>query len=281
MNKIVVGDCVTSLAAMDAGSVQTCVTSPPYWNLRDYGVEGQHGLEVTPAEYVAQMVNVFREVRRVLRDDGTLWLNLGDSYDNKNLVGAPWRVALGLQADGWHLRSDIIWHKTNPMPSSVADRPTRAHEYVFLMSKSPRYFYDHKAISEPAVHAGETISLGDKSFSKGQAAGRGIKPSGSALKDTYIVPARRNRRTVWTIPTRAFSRAHFATMPPDLAEICIKAGSAPGDLVLDPYAGAGTTGLVALRLGRRFLGCELNPEYAAMAEDRIRLDMPLIRWGQR
>lgn len=271
-----VGDALEELAKLPDGCVQTCVTSPPYWGLRDYGVDGQLGLEPTPNAYVERLVAVFGEVRRVLRDDGTLWLNIGDSYVSnpasgprdhgfkrrdgvsdesatppqapnavggrkaglkpKDLVGIPWRVAFALQQDGWWLRSDIIWHKPNPMPESVTDRPTGAHEHIFLLAKSKRYYYDHEAIKEDT------------------------DPD---------EPGKRNKRDVWPVTTKPYPDAHFAVYPPDLIVPCIKAGSAEGDLVLDPFCGAGTTGVVCTKLGRRFLGIELNDEYAKMARDRI------------
>jgi DNA modification methylase len=272
--EILTGDVRERLADIPDGSVRCCVTSPPYWGLRDYGHDGQIGLEQTPDEYVAEMVAVFREVRRVLADDGTLWLNIGDSYasfrdgkatpdttrgdstgtlvekgkasnrsasnftetyiKHKDLVGIPWRLAFALQADGWWLRQDIIWHKPNPMPESVTDRCTKAHEYVFLLTKSARYHYDHEAMQEEAT-TGQT----------------------------------RNRRSVWSVNTKPFKGAHFAVMPEALAEPCVLAGSAPGDLVLDPFTGSGTVAVVALRHGRRFIGTELNPEYVQIAQDRI------------
>jgi site-specific DNA-methyltransferase (cytosine-N4-specific) len=263
-----IGDCRNILPTLAPGSFRTCVTSPPYWGLRDYGHHDQIGLEPTPEAYVETMVAVFRAVRRVLADDGTLWLNLGDSYATsggagtqgasgqradrrytaegasakgvppglkpKDLVGIPWRVAFALQADGWWLRSDIVWHKSNPMPESVTDRPTKAHEFVFLLSKSERYYYDAEAIKEPV--------------------------SGLVTD--------RNRRDVWTVPSQPYAGAHFATMPEALVTPCILAGSAPGDAVLDPFLGSGTVGQVAERLGRRWAGCELNPEYEALAKAR-------------
>ena len=300
------GDCLEILRTLPSESVHCCVTSPPYWGLRNYQVDGQLGLEKSPEEYVSKMVEVFREVRRVLRDDGTLWLNLGDSYatqpgkgDNvpqskwkansyptqaghrsldfgikpKNLIGIPWRLAFALQSDGWYLRQDIIWHKPNPMPESVRDRCTKAHEYVFLMSKSARYYFDNAAIQEPATNAGKVVSLGIKSMSAGQAAGSGVKASGNGLSDTYTVVGARNRRSVWTVATKPYSGAHFATFPPALIEPCILAGSKPGDVILDPFFGAGTTGLVAKRLGRSCIGIELNPSYAEIAEKRIANDV--------
>jgi len=264
------GDCLDVLRALSSESVNCCVTSPPYWGLRDYGVDGQIGLESTPEQYVARMVDVFREVRRVLRDDGTLWLNLGDSYKNgKQLVGIPWRVAFALQADGWYLRQDIIWHKPNPMPESVRDRCTKAHEYVFLMAKSERYHYDAEAVKEKSVDPeslrGRRKRNDDKfvgeSFSETRAGFSAI-PDGKKYE-------RRNRRSVWTVTPKPFKGAHFAVMPPDLVEPCIKAGCPKDGTVLDPFNGAGTTGVVAVNLGRNYIGIELNPQYADMARARI------------
>ena len=309
-----VGDCLHTLQTMPDASVQCCVTSPPYWGLRDYGHDGQIGLEDTPESYVARMVDVFREVRRVLRDDGTLWLNLGDSYaatsrssgasmastlntkptaaktaaqrecgtwktgigdaKPKDLLGIPWRVAFALQADGWYLRQDIIWHKPNPMPESVRDRCTKAHEYVFLLSKSQRYYYDAEAVAEPAT-AGTHITT-EKSFG-GQAAGAKVVPSGNQIPGKqWSWGNTRNRRSVWTITPKPFSGAHFAVMPPDLADLCIRAGCPEGGVVLDPFGGAGTVGLVADRLGRDAVLCELNPEYAELARRRIADDNRLF-----
>jgi DNA modification methylase len=290
------GDCLAMLQTLEAETVQTCVTSPPYWCLRDYGVPGQLGLESSPAEYVEKMVQVFREVRRVLKADGTLWLNLGDSYANlqgggesspvtkniasprmqdmsrfdglkrKDLVGIPWRMAFALQADGWYLRSDIIWAKPNPMPESVTDRPTKAHEYIFLMSKSERYYYDHEAIQEacePGVrHASPRKAelSNEKVIDQRTAAGfaRGV-----AWGD------KRNKRTVWTVASSPYPGAHFATFPPKLIEPCILAGSRPGDTVLDPFAGSGTTLYVAKELNRQCIGIELNPAYIQLIDKRL------------
>ena len=306
------GDCRAILPTLADCSVQCCVTSPPYYGLRDYGVDGQIGLEATPDEYVAEMVAVFREVRRVLRDDGTLWLNIGDSYHNlrthmgggaptntvhrgtardgtegfgrtnrshrlpgikdKDLIGVPWMLAFALRADGWFLRSDIIWHKPNPMPESVRDRPTSAHEHVFLLSKRGAYFYDAGAIAETATYAdcgAASVPQGGFNGSRPEKVG-GVQASFRAITET------RNARNVWTIATQPYSGAHFATMPPELAEQCIKAGSKPGDMVLDPFGGAGTTGLVADRLGRNATLIELNQKYRALAADRITADAPLF-----
>ena len=262
------GNSLQLLADMEPETVQTVITSPPYWGLRDYGHPEQLGMEPTPAEYVARMVELFREVRRVLKPDGTLWLNLGDSYSDKQLQGIPWRVALALQADGWWLRSDIIWHKPNPMPSSVTDRPTTSHEYLFLLTRSARYYYDAGAIKEPAKLSNRTD--GPNRQIDGIAAHRahyghcGTPPDG------------RNKRSVWKIATQPFSGAHFAVMPPKLVEPCIKAGSRPGDLVLDPFSGAATVGVVARRLQRSYIGLELNPEFCEMGRRRIAGDAPLF-----
>lgn len=304
---LLTGDCREMLASLPAGIVQTCVTSPPYWGLRDYGTEGQLGAEDSPAEYVDNLVQVFAAVRRVLRDDGTLWLNLGDCYCStdkwggggpntgkqtvsddgdvpswavrrkkapipgirpKNLIGIPWRVAFALQTDGWYLRSDIIWEKPNAMPESVRDRPTRAHEYIFLLTKSPKYYYDADAIKEPlkceadaTLRAGERARAGHKSGSIG----------GAALgRKSFTNPlAGRNKRTVWSVATRPYHGAHFAVFPPALIEPCILAGSRPGDTVLDPFLGSGTSGAVAAKHGRQFIGIDNNPSYVEMARQRI------------
>jgi DNA modification methylase len=263
------GDARTVLSTLPADSAQTCVTSPPYFGLRDYGNDGQIGLEQTPEAYVAELVSVFREVRRVLKTDGTLWLNLGDSYAHKQLSGVPWRVAFALQADGWLLRSDIIWHKPNPMPESVTDRPTKAHEYVFLLTKSERYAYDAAAIAEPSQQP-ERVRLdrvGGASHKERNQHSEGGLFTGAAT---------RNARSVWSIQTEPFAGAHFATMPTELAKRCILAGSQVGDIVLDPFGGAGTTGLVADRIGRHAMLVELNPKYVSIARHRITDDAPLF-----
>jgi DNA modification methylase len=313
-HQIIQGDCLEGLRTLPDASVHCCVTSPPYWGLRDYGHDGQIGLESTPEAYVARMVEVFREVRRVLREDGTCWVNLGDSYANqksgdtysgfndryfnrstdggkqaktvsgakvgkleftglkpKDLVGIPWRVAFALQADGWWLRQDIIWHKPNPMPESVRDRCTKAHEYVFLLTKSERYFYDAEAVSEAAAQSSgwaKQRAKGEDTWKYGRAAG-GDPNSTNGVGGTLALGATRNRRSVWTITTKPYRGAHFAVMPPDLVEPCIKAGCPEGGTVLDPFAGSGTTLAVAAQLGRSGIGCELNPEYIELANQRI------------
>jgi DNA modification methylase len=387
---ILTGDCVEQMRTLKDESVQCCVTSPPYWGLRDYGVDGQLGLEKTPEQFVAAMVEVFAEVWRVLRSDGTLWLNIGDSYarfasgrngnfgraakgvgipeksdsrkvapglKHKDLVGIPWMLAFALRADGWYLRRDIIWAKPNPMPESVTDRPTSSHEYLFLLTKSPKYFYDAEAIREKATWVG--LNGAQKSphaqgFSRrspeqererqDKQRGHGRRHDGfndrwEAMSKNEQMALGRNKRSVWTIATRPYPDAHFATFPPDLVEPCVRAGTPVGACaecrapwrrltsteyvkspkhgagsvvgrkeasgqnnfdgagmprlnkqvttlgfepgcahgtppisasILDPFAGAATTGLVATQLGRDFIGIELNPEYVALGEDRIR-----------
>ena len=306
-----IGDCLEVMAGMEAESVQCCVTSPPYWGLRDYGHDGQIGLESTLEAYVNRMVEVFRQVRRILKKDGTLWLNLGDSYaasrngsampaetlaggvsgrgdkvakrgrasgytphrdpaahglKHKDLVGIPWRVAFALQADGWYLRQDIIWHKPNPMPESVRDRCTKAHEYIFLMSKSAKYFYDADAISEKSVCIGKQQA--NKKYTTDNSWYQ-IKQITHQELQSYTTGETKNRRSVWTVSAQPFKGSHFATFPSNLIEPCIKAGSREGDTVFDPFFGAGTTGLVASKLDRKYIGIELNPEYAAIAQARI------------
>lgn len=310
VNEVYCMDALELLRQMGDGSVNCIVTSPPYFGLRDYGVDGQIGLEQTPAEYVARLVAVFREARRVLRDDGTFWLNLGDSYATrlggdgwgdyewktggkvapaggtvsdvkrtredigvapKNLLGIPWRVAFGLQDDGWILRSEIIWHKPNPMPESVTDRPTKAHETVFLFAKSPRYWYDADAIREDSAPS----SVARSKYNGKQTA----QPKANAGVEAGIycgVPSMakaygqgRNKRSVWTIATQPFSGAHFAVFPPKLIEPMILAGCPAGGVVYDPFMGSGTTALVARRLGRQFIGSELNADYCEIACQRL------------
>lgn len=293
------GNCLDILPTLPERRVQCCVTSPPYYGLRDYGHDDQIGLEQTPAEYVAALVAVFREVWRVLADDGVLWLNLGDSYNGsggaggdygigglkegqprypgrridglkpKDLIGIPWRVAFALQADGWYLRSDVIWHKPNPMPESVQDRPTKAHEYLFLLTKRARYYYDADAIAEKTLDSSASrynyqFHVGSKEMGGG---GRPGQASNTAGFKTFREA--RNKRSVWSITTQPYAAAHFATMPPALVEPCILAGSRKGEWILDPFAGSGTVGAVAIQNGRDFVGCELNPDYVALAYERI------------
>lgn len=292
--KIYQGDCLAVMKSMENGSVSCVVTSPPYYGLRDYGVEGQLGLEETLQEYVERTVEIFREVRRVLREDGTLWLNLGDSYNGsggaggdynkgglregqprypgrnemglkrKDLMGVPWRVAFALQADGWWLRQDIIWSKPNVIPESVTDRCTKAHEYVFLLSKSEKYFFNQKAIQEKSKKMKFTGKI-----SGTYAKDSGRNDSGPHYSGGYATKEFRNKRSVWEINTKPYHGAHFAVMPPELARLCVMAGSREGDIVFDPFCGSGTTGAVALGLERKFLGIELNAEYIALVEKRI------------
>jgi DNA modification methylase len=312
-DSIIIGDAVSVLSTIPEASARTCVTSPPYWGLRDYGEDAQIGLEETPDEYVDKLVAVFREVRRVLTNDGTLWLNLGDSYNaagrtghgtrvgykqgtnrasaakadacrpsapdlkEKDLVGIPWAVAFALRRDGWYLRSDIIWAKPNPMPESVNDRPTKSHEYIFLLSKSPSYYYDSGAVAEPlgerslarlrhVVKSGEEF---DPAKHKGEVGLQNPMEVLTRSAAAMLERGKRNRRTIWTVPVGRCNEAHFATFPPRLIEPCILAGSAVGDTVLDPFMGSGTTAMVAKQHGRHFIGVELNPEYAAIAERRV------------
>jgi DNA modification methylase len=370
------GDALTVLRELPPASVQCCITSPPYWGLRDYGAPGQIGLEDTPEAHVESLLAVFSEVKRVLKDDGTLWINYGDTYlcqqgngfngnkrldaanraikvkrpvSPKNLLGLPWRLAFALQSDGWFLRSDIIWHKPNPMPESVKDRPVRAHEYIFLFSKRAKYFYDWEAVREPAAALcahdvtgpgyaapGQKAQTGSRlqsaqALSFARAVNEPDRPgqsspqhrpnrsnaypcprnnpmrdvprltprnrkafrgggkyvhgqsfdntavventvSGDAPNETYM----RNKRDVWTVPTFGCPDAHFATFPPALIEPCIRAGSRPGDTVLDPFMGSGTTGMVARNLHRRWIGVELNPEYCALCLKRIEVNRLML-----
>jgi DNA modification methylase len=341
---------------LGAGSMNCCVTSPPYWGLRCYKIPPQvwggdpmcdhkwvaraagsfktvgagadsdmggskqyrrdvssfcwlcdawlgcFGSEPTPELYVKHAVMIFREVLRVLRPDGTLWLNIGDSYGRnggtpgggnrklmhlegkqprmlklpegsnikaKDLVGIPWMLAFALRADGWYLRQEIIWAKPNPMPESVTDRCTKSHESIFLLSKSPKYYFDHESIKEPSANGGQVVSLGEQSFAKRQAKGAGVKPSGNGNAESYTVKEFRNKRDVWTVGTQPFPEAHFATFPPKLIEPCILAGCPVNGTVLDPFFGSGTTGVVALRHKRDFIGIELNPEYIQIAKGRL------------
>ena len=370
-HKIILGDCIAGMQTLPAGCIQTCITSPPYWGLRDYGtatwdggdsscnhvddvalaerlrqkksmisvgeridgstrtrvhdeqigntiqhrdvcpkcgakrIDAQLGAEKTPEAYVENMVKVFREVRRILRDDGTVWLNLGDSYahnvkehntksdkqssnrgtkefltphrnfegvgiKSKDLVGIPWRVAFALQADGWYLRQDIIWHKPNPMPESVTDRCTKSHEYIFMLSKKSHYYFDHEAIKEKAV--GVPHAPGNKN--KTQPSEKGARDPALEPDRVWASDGKRNRRSVWTVTTKPFRGAHFATFPKDLIEPCVLAGCPVGETVFDPFTGSGTTAIVSLKHNRNFIGTELNPEYIKIAEARIKEEVP-------
>ena len=281
-----VGNSLLELKKIPKESIQTVVTSPPYWGLRDYGHDSQLGAENTPDEYVDGLVDVFREIRRVLKKDGTVWLNLGDSYPTgkieglkpKDLAGIPWRVAFALQEDGWWLRSDIIWHKPNPMPESVTDRPTKSHEYIFLLTKSPHYYYDQDAIREPVSDVSikrstYAFNTEDNKNIKGNMSERGVTRTTEGLNlksaEEKQHPLGRNKRDVWTVNTKPFPEAHFATFPEKLIDTCIKAGTKENDIVLDPFSGAGTTGVVACKLNRIYIGIELNPEYAEMSKNRL------------
>lgn len=268
---ILTGDALTVLKSLDRASVRCIVTSPPYYGLRDYGHKGQIGLEASLDEYVARLVEVFREARRVLTRDGTMWLNLGDSYGwrrsrerRKNLLGIPWRTAFALQADGWNLRQEIIWAKPAPMPESVKDRFTRSHESIFLFSKSRKYYFDADAVKEKAV-SDITIQCSRENNKKNHTAGQ--KPHAGTL-DTNG-DGWRSKRDVWTIPPEPYSGAHFATFPAELARTCIKAGSARGDTVLDMFSGSGTVGVVCILEGREYIGIELNPDYVKLQEERL------------
>lgn len=310
-------NCLTGLQKLPEKSVHTCITSPPYYGLRDYGTDEQIGLEDTPEQFIANMVAVFREVKRVLRDDGTLWVNIGDSYwggkgqsgtqspeeagkrnkaglaitsehqqlggkgytrptdkkhnsiKPKDLIGIPWMLAFALRADGWYLRQDIIWHKPNPMPESVTDRCTKSHEYIFLLSKSKNYFYDNDAIKEEAV--------GCKGGSPTKTLNNPDRGGDSGLKNGWDGSVERNKRSVWTVSTKPFSEAHFATFPEDLIVDCIKAGCPRDGIVLDPFMGAGTTALVARSHNRNYIGFELNPEYIAIAERRLDQNLGMFK----
>jgi len=297
MNKVFFGDCRDSMRQMakDGIKVQTCITSPPYYGLRDYGVDGQIGNEQTPKEFIDNLVEVFSCVWDLLEDHGTLWVNLGDSYYNyrpgkgqrviansiasqkasefensakrgnkldgykeKDLMGMPWRLAFALQDFGWTLRQDIIWHKPNPMPESVKDRCTKSHEYIFLLSKNSKYYFDSNAISEPALYAGD--DRGSRTDSR-----RGTEANSVSGKTGET----RNKRDVWSINTKPYSGAHFAVFPQELVEPMILAGSKAGDIVLDPFFGSGTTGQVAQNLGRKWIGCELNQNYKVLQNERL------------
>ena len=298
-NTILYGDCRDTLKQFDE-QARTCVTSPPYYGLRDYGgEENQIGQEKTPEEFIDQLVNVFKEVRNVLTDDGTLWVNLGDSYYNyrpgkgqsypkqsvskttqdlptqcnkrgnkldglkeKDLIGIPWMFAFAMRKDGWYLRQDIIWHKPNPMPESVKDRCTKSHEYIFLFSKNRKYFYDNESIKEPVKQDWGTRN---RTNGKYHNSGSGLSPH-SGLTKSYD---RKNKRDVWSITNKPFKGSHFAVFPPDLITPCILAGSEKGDIILDPFMGSGTTAMVAKQLGRDYIGCELHEEYSNLIDQRV------------
>lgn len=307
------GDALSVLKTLPDGSVDCCVTSPPYYNLRDYGVNGQIGLEESPEEYIQKLVEIFREVKRVLKKDGTLWVNIADSYAGsgkgrckggvakmenfsekqktnrgtvngvltkttsenckpKDLIGIPWMLAFALRADGWYLRQDIIWHKPNPMPEPVKDRCTKSHEYIFILSKSPRYYFDYEAIQEPASTYEDLkrrVRNGHAEWKNKKAASTyAVSGTGRSRESLYSKGGKRNKRDVWTITTKSYKGAHFATFPPDLIEPCILAGCPVGGVVLDPFAGSGTTGMVAKKLGRDFILIELNVEYIELCKER-------------
>jgi DNA modification methylase len=310
MNIIEFGDCRETMRrwADDGVKAQMCVTSPPYFGLRDYGHEGQIGLEETPQQYIEAMVEVFQCVRDVLADDGTLWLNIGDSYactggtdrkvsataqvgstrntleqmsdrtsnasaiglKHKDLIGIPWMLAFALRADGWYLRQDIIWHKPNPMPESVTDRCTKAHEYIFMLTKKERYYFDSDAMKEPCVNKkmpGRNMTDTTENYGAGNGGNGGLRALRNKYRDEGL-PELRNRRSVWSVATSPYEGAHFATYPEELIEPCIMAGSRVGDIVLDPFMGSGTTAQVAQDLGRQYIGCELNPAYKALQDRR-------------
>ena len=305
---ILFGDCKQNLSAFLPNTARTCVTSPPYYGLRDYGGEDkQIGQENTPEEYIQNLVEVFREVREVLTDDGTLWVNIGDSYYNyrpgkayvkqtvastnqdlpeyspkrsrkldgikeKDLIGIPWMLAFALRADGWYLRQDIIWHKPNPMPESVKDRCTKSHEYIFLLSKNKRYYYDNESIKEPAKDWGTR----DRTNGKYHNQGTGLQPH-SGLQKSYST---KNKRSVWSVTNKPYKGSHFAVFPPDLIEPCILAGSEEGDCVVDPFMGSGTTAMVAKALGRDYIGCELHEDYGNLIQKRIGEYKPVHKVSQ-
>ena len=303
------GNSVDVLKTFPDESIDCCITSPPYYGLRDYGMEDQIGLEETPEAYIQRLVDVFHEVKRVLKKDGTLWLNIADSYwgsgsrgydftgkmseasklqsnskgtinlsripklvgntttgiKNKDLIGIPWMLAFALRTDGWYLRQDIIWHKPNPMPESVKDRCTKSHEYIFLLSKSPHYYFDYEAIQEPCVSEtrSENIKFGGNKYGDND-----DKKFAIYYGNEWTPTENRNKRDVWSITTKAVREAHFATYPEELVEPCILAGCSRGGVILDPFFGSGTTGRVALHLNRHFIGIELNPEYIDIAHNR-------------
>jgi DNA modification methylase len=309
MNTIEFGDCRETMArwATEGVKVQTCITSPPYYGLRDYGHSGQIGLEESPEEFIENLVDVFRHVRNILADDGVIWVNIGDSYYNyrpgkgqalvkqsvasndqdlpqtcarrgnkleglkeKDLIGIPWMLAFALRADGWYLRQDIIWHKPNPMPESVRDRCTKAHEYIFLLSKSKNYYFDNEAIKYDATSTDNTNRNRDDTRLNNTP---GRTKMGGLKKNDYT---KANKRSVWTVNTKPYKGAHFAVYPQELIEPCVLAGSREGDIVLDPFMGSGTTAAVAIKNGRKYLGCELNQEYESLQQERITIEEKVI-----
>lgn len=300
MNKIIVGNAIEVLKELPDCYVDCCITSPPYLGLRDYGVNGQIGLENSIEDYINRLTDIFREVRRVLKNDGTLWLNIGDSYvssnseysncKRKDLIGAPWVLAFALRNDGWYLRQDIIWEKPNAMPESVKDRCTKSHEYIFLFSKQSKYYFDYEAIKEPAVGFNNIVPAGSKGtlrpnsrlrkgnsrtfrgggvYTKGQSFNNSAEIMRESHGNNENMTGLRNKRSVWTVATQGYKEAHFATFPEKLIEPCVLAGSKEGGVVLDPFLGSGTTAIVAKKYNRGFIGIELNSEYVKMAERRL------------
>ena len=306
---ILKGDCLTVLKEMESESVDCCITSPPYFGLRDYGADDQIGLEDTPEEYISRLAAVFDEVRRVLKEDGTLWLNIGDSYAGswkgaaqdpenaarykqgtntgslniskitsyydseikpKDLIGIPWMVAFELRRRGWALRQDIIWQKTNPMPESVKDRCTKSHEYIFLMAKGKHYYFDHSAMQEPSVCTKEQARVRKGRYGGNKNTATPDKFNRTKSGKAYNYTGYRNKRDVWAVSTKPFKGAHFATFPPDLIKPCVEAGCKPGGIIIDPFFGSGTVGVVAVETDRHYIGIDINGEYIALAEDRIR-----------
>jgi DNA modification methylase len=276
-DKIICGGALETLRTLPDYSVNCCITSPPYYGLRDYGVDGQIGLERTPDEYIARLVKVFREVRRVLSRDGTLWVVIADSYAEKNLLGIPWKLAFSLRDAGWYLRSAIIWHKPNALPESCRDRPTRSYENIFLLSKSAQYYYDRAAVAEPvaaSTHARvkRAISGNHKyaAAAPGQTAQTICKPRQNRAGVEVKLADTRNLRDIWSVSTKNYRSAHFATYPVELITPCVLAGCPPDGVVLDPFFGSGTTGEAALKLGRRYIGIDLNPDYCRLAGERLK-----------
>lgn len=269
------GDVLDVLKTLSAETVHCCITSPPYYRLRDYGVDGQIGLEQTPREYIKRLVSVFREVRRVLTVDGTLWVNIGDSYAKRELAGIPWMLAFALKEDGWYLRQDIIWHKPNPMPESVTDRCTKAHEYVFLLAKSPKYYYNAEAIREPNQTRPHGHGASKQATQCGAIRNGASDAAFREPKRIWGAKGGRNKRSVWTITPKPVKDAHFATFPPELPETCLLAASPEGGVVLDPFSGAATTGIVAVKNGRSYVGIELNPEYVEISQRRFERELGL------